>query len=392
MSIDINLEPNLSLVDIAQAQENGYSVMRSAHVGNARGYNLAVASMGIPVLLVDHNIVSQFPDEAGDKNYLPGSIITRQDITPLKIERVGGLAMRTEAVNPFSGDTQFIDQLHIASLKQAFPDTSFVTNTDYVRSQETVSGEITNIALTTMPELFTRSVEADGTVHKSRRSLAPLAQNYGILQLNDDPRSQKGVLIPNEVDIVTNFIIEAIRSGKDTQIHLSGPDMQHYTKDKAMRERLNKLYQSILSEASFGSELPRTITVRLVPADQARFVASRERVRTIVSMFDLLRFEKRAVTEPRTAFFKSDKSQDPAAKAEFLDDIKAREAKINSGLAEAAMEASEVFIGPKDAPFFSQYDLLNEGGLTMPAENAHLSMEELRLLTIKLRRLRGQPT
>lgn len=402
MSININLDPSLSLENIAAAQQQGFSVMRSAHVGNARGYNLAVASMGIPMLLVDHNIVSQFPHEVGDRNYLPGSIVTREAIQPLKVSRVGGLALRTEVINPFSGDLEFVDQLHANRLKQAFPNTEVITNTNYLRDEETIAGEISGIALADMPELFTRAIESDGTVHKSKHGLADLAPNYGILQLNDGPRTERGLLMPNEVDIVINFAIEAIRSGKDTQIHLSGPDMQVYAVETKSRYTLNKIYQSVLEQASFSKQLPETLNVQLVPADQARFVTTRERLNVTRNIFDWLRYETTQIKEPKSNYFKQRPSTDTQDIADFLASFRIKEDQVSSGLAQAVSDASEIFVDSKDAPFVSQYDVLKlidvphdwipigPAGFAMPAENSSLNMSELRGLHTRLKKIRGR--
>ena len=381
MSININLEPNLSLQDVVTAQQEGYSVMRSAHVGNLRGYNLAVASLGIPVLLVDHNVVAQYPDDFGDRNYLPGSIVRRDSITPLPVNRLGGLAMQTT-----TQDGQYLDQLHIASLQQAFANTSFFTNTSYVRSQESISGEIAKIALTTMPELFKRVVESDGSIQQAteaKRNYAFLADSYGILQLNDDPRQERGLLLPNEVDILNNFVVEALRSGRSRQLHLSGPDMKDYAMTTNLRDILNRLYKEVLELASFRRSLPEDIQVDLIPAAEARFASSRSQTRQLYTIFDYLSYEDR-VKEEKSAFFQSPNRQDDAQRDEFLAQIKTKEALVIDGLNLAVAEAKELFNGPRQAPFTSQYDVINEGGLVMPGQNTHLSLENLRKLTKRL--------
>ena len=381
MSININLEEDVSLQQLAAAQAEGFSVMRSAHVGNARGYNLAVADMGIPMLLVDHNIAAQHPEEPGDKNYLPGSIVTREAVQPLPIQTVGTLSLQTTVEGG-----AFLDLLHIDGLQQVFPNTRIFTNTEYLREEEALAANIVAVAKEHRPDLFTRTVESDGKIRHAASSFADLIDSYGILQLNDDPRTGRGVLMPNELDILYNFMVETMRSGRQKQFHLSGPDMQQYIKDPKMRYTLDQLYALVREETAIGATLPEDIDVALVPADQARFVSTKRRVRQLMTIFDWLTYEDRIARERRT-FFTSDAAEDTDAREAFLEDAQAKKLFIAQGLGGAVLEASELFVDPKAAPYVSQYDVL-EDGLFMPAQNTHMTMRELRNLGKRLDKMR----
>lgn len=381
MSINIELEDNMSLQAVADMQAEGFSVLRSAHVGNARGYNLAVASLGIPMLLVDHNVASQSPEEYGDRNYLPGSIVTRERLTPLPLRQAGGLALQTEIEGG-----PYVDQLHTDTLRAAFPDTPVTTNTDYVRSEESVAGEIVALALAEQPGLFGRVVESDGKVRKAPDSFANLAPHYGILQLKDDPRTERGLLIPNEVNILINFVIEALQSERATQYHLSGPDMQRYIKNGQLRETLDRLYAAVQQQTSFGPTLPEDLDVKLVPANEARFVSTRDRTSVIYSLFDWLSYEQR-VSEERRDFFTSKAAEDEEARAAFLETIGEKTSLISQNLGAAVMNAGEVFVAPQAAPYVSQHDVV-EKGLLMPAQNVHLPLRELRKIGKRLDKIR----
>lgn len=387
MSININIEANISLQEMREQMDQGVSVMRSAHVGNARGYNLAVASIGIPMLLVDHTIVAQAPDQPGDKNYLPGSIVTRESIQPLSIESIGGLALRTETICPDTGAACFIDELHTKSLKTAFPDTEVLTNTEYLRKNEQIANEVVAAAIATRPELFARFVTSSGTVRKDG-AFAESITSVGILQLNDDPRREAGVLLPNEVDIVINFVIEALKSERDTIIHLSGPDMQQYIKDSNMRRTLSQLYQAVRSTASFGSRLPAELSVKLVPANCAAFVTTPDRLDKMARIFAIKKAQSDIKAE-RDTFFKSPAARDDSIKAAFLKDTQLQNKALGTELLEVAVETDELFIGPREAPYISQYDLLDQGDIAIPAENMQWSMTELGTLLKSLRKLRG---
>jgi hypothetical protein len=385
MSININLEPNLSLCDIKAQMEQGVSVMRSAHVGNARAYNLAIAELGIPMLLVDHNIVVQTPDQAGDKNYLPGSIVTRESIEPLELSTIGGLALKTEV--QFNGTPkQHVDELHVASLKAAFPDTEIFTNTEYLRNNESVVGEIIPISLDLRPDLFKRIAEDDGTVRQNDGA-AKLVQTYGVLQLNDDPRTERGVLVPNEVDILINFVIEALETERDTQIHLSGPDMQNYMKDENKQAILNTLYAAVRTRTSFGPKLPEEIDVKLVPTDNARFVTTEDRSPMLQQIFEVIRSKRKHATNKST-FFNSPESENKAARSNFLQESKQIEQELDQELCAVVHRFDELFVGPKEAPYLSQYDLLGENSIFMPEENTTLTMASLSKIMKMLQKFR----
>ena len=380
----------MSLQDIQAAHQHGQSVVRTAHVGNHRGYNLAVAAMGVPMQLVDHTIVAQQPDEGRgrDLNYLPGSIVTAEGVSPLVISHAGGLALQTRAIHHATGEEVFLDQLHTQELRAAFPGTPIVTNTEYVRQAEAISAEVARIALQASPELFKRAVESDGTVRRATfGSLAHLAPSYGILQLNDDPHNDRGLLLPNEVDIIIGFVVEALRYGGDTQLHLSGPDFCNYSKDRDFQACLNKLYHAVRQQASFGTQLPETLRVKIIPATEARFVTALGHGATLHAIFDTLD-EEQALAERRREFFAG--HPDREASDAFIAANRETTSALHARLGELARATPELFLGPQDAPYTSQHDVIAAGGIDMPEENTHLTMHELKLVHSKLAKSKGK--
>ncbi len=388
MSLEIIPQPNLSLNDLAREMESGVSVLRSAHVGNARAYNLSVASIGIPMLLVDHNMVAQFPGDGGDNNYLPGSVVTRNEIMPLKVNRVGGLALQTEMIDA-KGQKATVAGFHVDSLQAAFPDTPIFTNTDYLRQNENIAGEVVSTITQFMPELLRSMVEADGNVRrlpKNSRGYATLLPTHGILQLNDDPTKERGVLMPNEADIVINFIVEAINSGRQRQIHLSGPDMQNYVFEAENLNCLKRLYELIKVETSFGKKLPENLSVEIVPANHASFATTRQRLPAALRIFEVLRYEQ-LINERKAQVMRT--STDADSRKQAIAEFTAVKPSMTKLLIEAARDAKEFFVDSRDAPFLSQYDLDDRsGGLKMPVENQTMTMEQLRILGKRLRELR----
>lgn len=381
MNIEIQPEPNVSIADLQTLQRQGFSVLRSAHVGNMRGYNLTLADAGIPFMLVDHNIVTDNPNNGGDRNYLPGAVVTKETLRPLPVSQLGGLSLKTTV------EDEFVDTFHIRHMREAFPDTEIVTNTDYVRAEEAVSSLIVNTALATQPESFTRVVEADGTIRKAEEgsSFANLAPTYGILQLNDDPRTERGIMIPNDVDMLIGFVIEALRTQRPEQYHLSGPDMKQYTKDLNCRQRINSLFNDVRQRTPLGDLLPDQLVVKLVPTDEARFVTTSGRAPALQALFDLLA-EKDILRARKGDFMRTNPPE--LERDAYVSASRQQEAALRQEIGEIAGELDELFVPPREAPFVSQYDAI-ETGLFMPSENSTLPMSALAALTKQLRKMRG---
>src|SRR5690606_26106525 len=143
-----------------------------------RLYNQVLANAGVTMLLVDHNVTGI------DSNYVPEAIIAGGQATLLTEE--GQLSMRTKVTNPANDEPTYLDQLHSSSLMQAFPATEIFTNTNYLRDNVAMAGEIVAICSKEMPELFRRGIQKDETTTSNLRTQRSVdAEN--VLQLTDDP-------------------------------------------------------------------------------------------------------------------------------------------------------------------------------------------------------------
>jgi len=251
-----------------------------------------------------------------------------------------------------------------------------------------VAADIIAVALQSRPDLFTRVVERDGTIRQDSKA-ARLIPAYGILQLNDYPRTEAGVLIPNEVDIVINFAIEALESGRDRQVHLSGPDMHHYIKDGRMQTALDELYTTVRSRTSLGGRLPSVLQVSLVPSSSACFVTTTQRSDILQKVFDVVK-ARDSHARQKQVFFGTDAAKDKQARRLFLERTKQQNHELAQELYAAVGTAAEVLVEPKHAPFLSQYDVLLEGGVAMPSENLEYSMAKLAAIGKQLRKIKAK--
>jgi hypothetical protein len=384
---NLNVEINTaeSLESLQARLVDGFSVMRSAHVGNARAYNLALAASGIPMLLVDHNVTGI------DTNYRPEDII--QNGQSSRIARLGVVSMREMVTCPTAGTSIYLDALHGDSLARAFPGTDVITNTNYLREYDSIAGEIIKLSAEEAPGLFKRVLRKDEAISTSSPGRAgEQAKARGALQLQDDPRTESGVLVPNEVDIVCNFVIEALRSGQAVQYHISGPDMVKYI-DRIM-PTLQRLYAVVAERASFGGKLPQELQVELVPGTALKFVTTIDKAEVLDSILQAVRdFEtnSRALRDQRKNFFQGPEASESQARRTFLGDITDREKQTTKELAQAARQLPDLFVGAKESPFVSQYDVL-DNRLYIPASVKGMSMAQLqRMFEILAQSMKGAP-
>lgn len=384
MELTIETDQNLTLSDLLQKQQEGFSVMRSAHVGNARIYNQVLANAGIKMLLVDHNITGK------DANYVPGSIVTQYGAEQFAPN--GVLSMRTEVSCPITGTDRYIDEIHQASLATAFSDAEVLTNTVYVQSNESIVSEVIDIFSVEMPELFTRYVETDQQrTGEGTGRFKVTASN--MLQLQDNPRKDGGILIPNDVDIISNFVVEALATGQDMQYHISGPDMINYTAEERNRQRLQRMYE-LLGKTSFGAQLPPELTV-VMPRGTDLWLAAplsfRSHIDALLSSAEACDAFNDAARGARAEFFASENSKDPDQKQAFLNVQNEKRQSLEQVLQQAVYEMPNILVDERTAPYISQYDTLQAGGLYVPRLTAELSFSELALLRKKIRKMQGNP-
>ena len=372
----ITIQPNdsVSIDDLVALKAEGFSVLRSAHVGNLSPYNLTLASVGIPMLLVDHNKTGV------DKNYFPESVLSQDG--EVRVAEDGKLVSRVRL-----DDGRFLDELHIAAITEALPEADVFTNTEYLRQNEVIAGEVALLAARNFPELFQRIVRPDGEVESSYNAAAMLGR-VGVIQLSDNPRAERSaILLPNVVEIVINFVIEALNSDRDVQYHLSGPDMITYVKDKRFQKELQKLFAVVKRDASFGARLPDQLVVQLVPTAEARFATSlayQGELEALLEQFDASTLALRAINQRRKSFFDSGAGGDYAVRQEFLTAVRAEEATQGQLIADKIDPVPGLLLAPKQTGFVTQYDVIRDGGLFVAPENTRLPIAQLTALTKRL--------
>lgn len=380
----LQIRPNdsLSINDLVDLHEQGLSVQRSAHVGNLQPYNMSLIAVGIPAILVDHTITGV------DTTYRPESILLAG--TETSIAPHGQVSSRIKVIDTY------VDQAHTDAVLSAIPHGNIELTTAYIRRHEAIYRDVTRIAVESMPELFKRKVENGDPVTSEISTLRAQSEisRCGILQLNDDPRSGSGVLMPNVVDIVGNFIAEALESGRDTVYHLSGPDMVRYIFKSKDAQQIAQLYALVKGASPIGKHLPAKLKVELVPTADARLATTLQRANELDQLMQAVVEKDDADKEIRTrkaAFFNGPDRTDYRQRDRIISESNTLLGEATHTLIQAASQCPEVLTPYKRSedngtPFVSQYDIAEEGGLYIHPLNTELSSKELSRIITSIRK------
>jgi hypothetical protein len=360
-NLTVEVDGNISVDDLVGLRADGFDVTRSAHVGNLSAYNLTLAEAGIPLLLVDHNQTGR------DTNYFPELVMSRaaeEQIAPL-----GKIVCRT-AVD----DGQYLDQVHVSGIVSALPGADVVTNTEYVRQNVDIAEATVAAAEVLVPDLFNRITTDDGIMQRISNGRFAGAE---IMQLADDPRAEKIMrVLPNVVDVVIGFAVQARESGRETIYHISGPDMVKYFKGEA--ELVSRLYAQVAALPGMG-DLPKSLDVKIVPGSSAVFATTKSKEAELLALeeaiVELVAYEESSGQE-RKAFFTGPSAKDAGARQEIIGRINGTLEELRQSIVLAAAEIPEITKGPRNPKFVTQYDVAREG-LVVAGINRTLTFEKL---------------
>ena len=361
-NVTININGDLSVDELVSKMGEGYDVQRSAHVGNLSAYNLTLADAGIPMLLVDHNQTGK------DSNYYPDLVMNREGST--QIAPMGRIVCRTT----IDGSGQFLDELHIAAIERALPDSVVFTNTSNVRDNTDIAEAAMDIGLQYRPEMFGRVSTADGVM---QRVDFETVQGVDIMQLADDPREAKLMrVMPNVLDIVIGFAAQARNSGKDVIYHVSGPDMVKYINNEL--GQINFFYDLLTQLPGMG-DLPKKLQVEIAPGASAVLATTTAKKAELEAIEEavgnLFRYEEISAAE-RKAFFTGPNSKDSEARNALVSGTKAVLDNLRNNLFDVVRDLPEITKGPKKPGFITQYDVAEEG-LVVSGLNTSLSFAKL---------------
>lgn len=253
---------NVSLQELQKFQEQGYSVVKTPHVGNQHPSNLVCAALGFDMQMVSFNRGTL------DKNFHPHLRIENGVATQLS---------EPEVWTPFASTAcgSSLTKYHQDAVQKRFMQTDICTDTELFLQHEELAKKVLVTATEVLPRLWYRRVSKDGVVVKKSDALVPCADII-MQDVFGFSNAQSGWVIPNRIQILFAFAFQTLSTGKDLVYHLSGPQMVGYIGKQ--QKSLSKAYDALRLELP---ELPELLTVRVVPVAQSRLVTHVSRTQSL---------------------------------------------------------------------------------------------------------------
>jgi len=342
---------DLSLKDLAALHRDGHSVTKSPHVGNWYPNNLAVASLGIPMNVYDRTIGVR------DRNFHPHKIIVdggSEEVADPAILTTHARVIRESSWFPerFPVGSRVLDG-HMQAIRDAVPGANCVVFTDYLRQHADRVLAILEVATGRISGLWRRFAHTDGTITEPTcGGWDRIAQTGGIYGLTND---EFGWLIPNELNVILDGVLQAAIHNASVVYHLSGPDMIGYIGGYA--ELLAKIHAALRQKLDW---VPEQVELHLVPVATMRFAVPETRRQALDSFMD----ELLAIYAWRTARGEEippGPNGNKKIAAMESTEAKTEHRRMKSRLREAAAECPEVWYDITEGSFVSQYDLLASG-------------------------------
>lgn len=258
----------ISLAELCAKREQGYSVLKTPHIGNQHPSNLLCAALGIPLDMVS------FTNGERDKNFHPH----------LRIEGGVGSRLYVPSVwTPFATTDcgRSAEDYHQSSVQAVFPRLTITTDLGLMKQAPELAEAVFATATKSVSRLWYRKVTEDGRVVKCEYetvSWDKIAPN--IFRFSND---KAGFIVPNRANILFGLVWQSISSGRDTIYHLSGPDMVGYIGKQ--QHSLDLMYDAL--RASYPG-LPEVLTVYIVPVAQCRLLTHRNRADDVDAVLDVI--------------------------------------------------------------------------------------------------------
>jgi len=270
-------EDPLTLSKLATIQQQGFSVMKTPHVGNQHPSNLLCAALGFHIDMVTNTIGER------DKNFHPQLRIEGGASAPLYC----GTVLTPLAAAPCGTP---VEEYHMSSARRVFPRTTITTDVELLTSEPVLAERVMRKATEVVPRLWYRRVTACGQVIKdSSWSYAEAAK--AVFRFTDQ---SAGWLVPNAISILYTAIWQSLATGRDAVYALSGPDMVKYI--GGLASNLSTMYDAVRREVP---QLPEVLHVYVVPVAQCKLVSHRREADAVDAVVDVLSWYERQPVEVR---------------------------------------------------------------------------------------------
>ncbi|MDP1624856.1 MAG: hypothetical protein Q8L64_03720 [bacterium] len=352
MPFKVSIHDDLSIKDLIDIKDKGGVVLKTPHVGNIYPNNLAIASLGIPMLFYDRTLgvkdISFHPDKIiiGGRSTLIAdpNILTTHSI----VKKLPGLAFKDAAVG-----MKLVD-FHMSSFKRALPQADCFTYTEYIQNNKSQILQILEKITEFHPYLWSRGVDESGKTFKSQAKNWDDIIRSGVLGLTS---MKSGWIIPNPVSILFHGTVDTLKANAEDVYLLSGPDMYRYIEGYQLE--LNEAYDYL--RKSLKCELPEMVRCHIIPVICMRFIVEVDYRKVLDNLVDAyLRYV--SVDDAIRKILKSG-AQNMSIDGHINKKDKIKEEIYSCIKGQFDAFKTTMFYDVEEAGSFSQYDLANSKGL-----------------------------
>ncbi len=275
---------DVSLMDLVSLREQGYSVLKSPHVGNQHPSNLVCAALGISLEMVS------FTQGVRDVNFHPHlriaggcskELYSPATWTPFaSVEEAREISMISFFPPSLYASKVSATTYHQSSVQELFPNTEVITDMERMQMYPALAATVLHVTNQVIRGMWYRHVSKDGVVTKQTQSyLSASTLETDIFQFSNNA---SGWVVPNLVHIIFDLVYQTLSSGRDVVYHLSGPQMVQYVGGYA--DKLELMYDALRQHIP---ALPLTLKARIVPVAAARFMTVPERVEALATFAEV---------------------------------------------------------------------------------------------------------
>ena len=338
------------------------------HVGNTYDSNMALLQNGIRALLYDQTMGDR------DKNYHPSDIIFQGNSVQIAPNNILTTHSCVYTEHPTFGK-EFpvgakLSQCHLALLKLTFPYAKLLDYSTYLKVNQADVSRIVKVITENNPQLFTRHVDKDGNVEEISGSGYEV-KSRGVFGVN---REDSGFLLPNNLNIIINTVLDAIAYKTDLVYHLSGPDMVKYIGKE--QEILDGMYETLKAHPEFSDILPKQLKFILVPTASAKLVTTMDRKVNMDKLVSCILELKEIDAQRRIVMKKISESGNMSQIAEKSQEFTIKKQELIQQLRQAIIKCPESIRELKDGNFLTQFDV-SQSGIYIPNFTQESTFEEL---------------
>ena len=280
MPVEIQINREATLRQLTETSKT-HPVVMSPHVGNFNLPHLLVSKLGFRHVIVDTNIALI------DHLYHPHTVIQDGKETWL-VEQAERHRLMThlrvsKPVNCIAPAGKLLSDVHIGKLKRLFPIAEIESHTDYLKHNIDTVLSVLETATDAESGLWYRKSDSEGNLCVNLKQ----SESSGITGWRDIrndvllPGNRQGWVIPNDLSILLDFIMQSREADSQDVWLISGADMFRYLpKHQAL---LSRLYDVLAKRLGLRERL----VIHVVPILWFKFVVRAAHKRHLDELVEL---------------------------------------------------------------------------------------------------------